>query len=148
MTSKVKYGLQFINTIGCVGSTIYQLTQQNIEVYYLIITNGDKGCGNPFCANWTIQQISAQRMQVRFKIYKILNRQEQYNAAAIIGVPASRITFLGYEDSMLTAYPEQDPRRDIVTAIRSIRPDVVMSWYPYPNFAMLPAQGISVLHTL
>lgn len=42
---------------------------------------------------------------------------------------------------MLTSYPEQDPRRDIVTAIRSIRPDVVMTWYPFPNFAMLPSLG-------
>jgi LmbE family N-acetylglucosaminyl deacetylase len=42
---------------------------------------------------------------------------------------------------MLTSYAEEQPRRDLVAAIRSIKPDVVMTWYPYPNFNMPPSEG-------
>ncbi len=35
---------------------------------------------------------------------------------------------LDYEDAMLPSYPETEPRRDLITAIRSIKPDVVFTW--------------------
>jgi len=114
---------------GCIGGTVSMLTDQGTNVYYLIITNGDKGCGAPFCMNWTSQHISYQRSL------------EALDGAAELKVPPTQVIQLDYEDSMLTSYAEQDPRQQIVQQIRTIQPDVVLTWYPYPNFELLPSKG-------
>jgi len=48
---------------------------------------------------------------------------------------------IDYEDGMLTSYPEVEPREVLVKQIRTIQPDVVLTWYPYPNFALQPSLG-------
>jgi len=111
---------------ACAGGLIASLTSQNIPVYYVILTNGDKGCSNPICQDWSPEQIAYTR------------QQEAINAAAVLRVPASQVTLLDYEDAMLTSYPEQQPRQDLVYHIRRIQPTVVMAWNPFPNFKLLP----------
>jgi len=100
----------------------------------LIVTNGDKGCGNlTLCGDWSPEQIAFTR------------RQEAFNAAAIYSIPETNVILLDYEDSMLTSYHDEDVRSQIVSHIRTIKPTVVMSWYPYPNFQMRPSLGWSDL---
>jgi LmbE family N-acetylglucosaminyl deacetylase len=114
---------------ACAGGLIASLTAQQTNVYYLITTNGDKGCSNQFCLNWTSEQIAVQRMG------------EAVAAAQILGVPSQNVILLDYEDGMMTSYPEVEIRSQIVGYIRSIKPSVVMTWYPYPNFLLVPSQG-------
>jgi len=130
---------------GAMGGTVAQLAALNAELFYLIITNGDKGCQNTdLCGNWTSAQIGYQRYQ------------EAINAAAVFGIPAANVVELTYEDAMVTAYPEvqcaQDLvgifdsvrcvaqiRTDMIHYIRKWKPDVMMTWYPYPDFQLQPA---------
>eukprot|EP00026_Physarum_polycephalum_P019560 Phypoly_transcript_21628.p1 GENE.Phypoly_transcript_21628~~Phypoly_transcript_21628.p1 ORF type:complete len:213 (+),score=31.09 Phypoly_transcript_21628:67-639(+) len=78
--------------------------------------------------NYTREQIAAVR------------QQEQINAAAYFNIPASHILFTGYEDTMVTAYPEQEIRSDMVSYIRQVQPDVIFTWFPYPRLDLLPSQ--------
>eukprot|EP01125_Pyxidicula_operculata_P006256 TRINITY_DN2172_c0_g1_i2.p1 TRINITY_DN2172_c0_g1~~TRINITY_DN2172_c0_g1_i2.p1 ORF type:complete len:164 (+),score=23.69 TRINITY_DN2172_c0_g1_i2:446-937(+) len=39
---------------------------------------------------------------------------------------------------MLTAYPEQEVREKITISIRSKKPDVVITWFPQPDFTAPP----------
>lgn len=109
---------------GCAGGLVSILTSQPNppEIWYVILTNGDKGCANTFCANWSSEQIAYVRSQ------------EAVAAAAVLNVPAQNVILLDYEDGMLTSYPEQDPRQLLVQQIRTHQPNVVFTWYPYPNF--------------
>ncbi|KAH3767201.1 LmbE family protein [Pelomyxa schiedti] len=111
------------------GGLVYLLTQQGKEVFYLIVTNGDKGCSAASCKNWTQAQIAEER------------QKEQIAAGAVLGVPSENIVFLTYEDAMLPSYPHLEVVQDLVLWIRTIKPDVVMSWWPYPSFTLLPSAG-------
>eukprot|EP01113_Clastostelium_recurvatum_P026220 TRINITY_DN3147_c0_g1_i1.p1 TRINITY_DN3147_c0_g1~~TRINITY_DN3147_c0_g1_i1.p1 ORF type:complete len:270 (+),score=44.91 TRINITY_DN3147_c0_g1_i1:172-981(+) len=112
---------------GTCGGTVALMAKFNVEVYYLIVTNGDKGCGVPFCANYTREQIASVR------------QQEQINAAAYLGIPASHITFLSYPDTMVTSFPEQQIRAELVDSIRTIQPNVIFSWFPVPRLDLVPS---------
>jgi len=114
---------------ACAGGLVSLLTAQGTKVSYVIVTNGDKGCGAAFCLNWSSEQIALTRSQ------------EAVAAALVLGVTASQVTLLDYEDAMVTSYPEQQIRENLVTSIRQIKPDVVMTWFPYPNFNLQPSQG-------
>ncbi len=115
---------------ACAGGLVTLLAAQSTEVYFLIITNGDKGCGNPaMCGNWTSAQIAVERAT------------EAVNAARVMGVDPSHVTLLDYEDGMVTSYEEAVLRRDIIQSIRSIQPQVVMSWVPLPNYQLMPSQN-------
>jgi len=115
------------------GGLVALLTAANVEVGFLIVTNGDKGCGSLICTNWTSEQLAVARAQ------------EAVNAAAVLGVPASNVWLLDYEDGMVTSYPEQQIREDLVTKMREWMPHVVMSWYPFPRYELLPSLGWSDL---
>jgi len=110
------------------GGLVYQLTQLGIHVFYLIITNGDKGCGNPMCFDINSQSLA----QIRYK--------EAINAASLLGVNESSVIQLDYEDAMLESYHELQVREDIVRALRQYQPHIVMTWFPYPQFSLLPSQ--------
>jgi len=112
---------------ACAGGLISILTSHKPnppEISYVILTNGDKGCGASFCKNWTSEHIAFARSQ------------EAINAAAVLKVPASNVVLLDYEDTMLPSYPEQQPRRDLIQQIRKFRPNAIFTWYPYPNWAL------------
>jgi len=114
---------------ACAGGTVRQLTAQGTRVVYLIATNGDKGCAADFCANWTAERIAYQR------------QQEAINAAAVLGVKASDVVLLDYEDAMLTSYPEVQVRQQVIAVIRRFQPHVVMTWFGYPIFSLQPSAG-------
>lgn len=94
------------------GGLIAQLTAQGTTVYYMILTNGDKGCGNPKCENWTSEQIAVVRYN------------ETLNAAKVLGVPAENVLLLDYEDGMMVTYPEIQIIQTMVTILRQIKPNV------------------------
>jgi len=114
---------------GSVGGTVALLTQAGVQVYYLIITNGDKGCGTTFCENYTCAQIGAVR------------QSEQIAAAKYLGVPEANVVMLEYGDAMVESYPEQQIRADMISYIRQIQPFAIFTWFPYPNFNLQPSQG-------
>jgi len=109
------------------GGLVPLLVKQGTEVEYAIVTNGDKGCGNAMCLNWTSPQIAAAR------------EVEAVQAAAVLGVPADHVVLFNYEDAMVTSYDEAQIREDLVREIRRYGADIVMSFYPYPSFSLLPS---------
>jgi len=113
---------------GTVGGTVALLTDQGTELFYLIVTNGDKGCSNPICSNWTTEQIADARYH------------EALNAAKVLGVPSSNVQLLDYEDCQTSLFQEQI-LENIVQNIRKWQPDVIMSWFPSPNYELQPSAG-------
>jgi LmbE family N-acetylglucosaminyl deacetylase len=105
------------------------LIQTLTDVHYIIVTNGDKGCGAAFCANFTVSELATTR------------QAEQLAAAKVLNVKAQNVVFLGYEDAMVVSTPEVEIKMDVIAAIRRIQPDVVMSWFPYPSFNLMPSAG-------
>jgi LmbE family N-acetylglucosaminyl deacetylase len=55
-----------------------------------------------------------------------IRRAEQRAACTMLGV--SEVLFLGYDDGQLM--PTLDLRRDLVRAIRQVKPEVVITWDP------------------
>ena len=110
---------------GCAGGLVQTLT----DVHYVIVTNGDKGCGAAFCENYTVSELATTR------------QAEQVAAAKVLSVKPENVVFLGYEDAMVVSTPEVQIKMDLIAAIRRIRPDVVMSWLSYPSFQLLPSAG-------
>lgn len=84
---------------------------EGAEVYYLVLTNGDKGSSDP----------AADPAALRAE-----RQDEQRAAAKVLGV--KEVIFKDYEDGMLTV--SADVKRDIVRVIRTIRPDVVVTFDP------------------
>lgn len=80
-------------------------------VYYLVLTNGSKGSAD---------------MSIRPEALVALRRQEQREAASILGV--NDVFFYDYEDGTLEC--NQDVKRDIVRIIRRLRPDTVFTMDP------------------
>ena len=99
--------------------------------------------------NWTSERIAYQR------------QQEAINGAAVVGVKAADVVLLvpapspssfqciclncwklqDYEDGMLTSYPEVEVREQVVSVIRQYQPHVVLTWFGYRAFSLLPAEG-------
>jgi LmbE family N-acetylglucosaminyl deacetylase len=112
---------------GTSGGLVKLMTEAGISVHYIIVTNGDKGCANAFCANYTSQEIAVARYQ------------EQINAGIVLGVPAANITMLDYEDCFsLNHVPDVEVTMEVVTLLRKINPDAVFTWYGYPLFSLMP----------
>jgi len=113
----------------CSGGLVSLLTQQGTEVAYTIVTNGDKGCGNPFCQNYTSKELTMVRAG------------EAMAAAKLLGVDEANLHLLDYQDAQVTSYSEEQIRKELVRIIRAFEPFAVMSWYPYPRFELLPSEG-------
>lgn len=114
---------------GTMGGTVALLTTHHTEVFFLIITNGNKGCSNTMCKDWSSAQIAAQR------------RIEAVNAARILGVPESNVVMLAYDDAQLTSYPHAEVKASVLAAIRRVKPQIIMTWWPYPRFELKPSLG-------
>eukprot|EP01114_Cavostelium_apophysatum_P004150 TRINITY_DN1431_c0_g1_i1.p1 TRINITY_DN1431_c0_g1~~TRINITY_DN1431_c0_g1_i1.p1 ORF type:complete len:269 (-),score=32.56 TRINITY_DN1431_c0_g1_i1:298-1104(-) len=108
------------------GGTVALLTEQGSEVFYMIVTNGDKGCDNPICENATSVEIAAMR------------ELEAIQAALILGVPKANVILLDYEDAMVPTYPQVQIETQLIAHIRSIQPFAVFTWFPYPDFKLQP----------
>ena len=116
--------------VASAGGLAYALSAQSTEVFALVITNGDKGCGNEgVCGNKTNEELADIRVQ------------EQINAGAILNIPQENFFFLGYEDCEMKLASRVNISKDIVTNIRSYKPDIVMTWDPAPHFNMIPSEG-------
>lgn len=111
------------------GGTV-ALLQGIADIHLLILTNGDKGCGNDLiCGNSTNEEIA------------VIREEEQRQSAAILGIPPENIDFLGYEDCELSSYPQQDIQKKLVAIIREKQPQIVFTWDPSPKFEMIPSDG-------
>lgn len=95
---------------GMAGS-VATWAAQGADIYYLILTNGNKGSADH----------AAQP-----KALTECRRQEQREAARICGV--KDVYFCDYEDGLLEVTPEV--KKDIVRVIRRVRPEVVMAMDP------------------
>lgn len=93
------------------GGTVAAWAASGAAVYYLILTNGNKG--------------SAER-SADPKALTEIRRAEQRAAARVLGV--KNVLFLDYEDGMLAC--DTDVKRDIVRVIRRIRPGLVITTDP------------------
>jgi len=97
------------------GATLAKWARAGREIHYLLLTCGDKGSDNPdvtpemLCANRTV---------------------EQRAAANVIG--AKEVVFLDYHDGELAN--TRDVQRDIVRAIRRVKPHIVVTCDPTALF--------------
>ena len=112
------------------GGLVTRLHDIGATVHLLIMTNGDKGCSNDeICGNVS----NSELVEIR--------KQEQYRSAEVLRIPLNNIYFLEYEDVILKTYSRSEISQKIVTLIRSVKPDVVMTWDPAPHFNMIPSEG-------
>ncbi len=104
---------------GC-GGTLAKWAATGTVVHHLVCTDGSKGTWNP---DADIPALIASR------------QAEQRNAAAALGATGS-VTFLGYVDGELEHSKEAIDR--IALAIRTIKPDVVLSHDPWKRYRLHP----------
>lgn len=104
---------------GC-GGTLAKWAANGAIVHHLVCTDGSKGTWNP---NADIEALVASR------------QVEQRNAATALGASGS-VTFLGYVDGELEHSKEVIDR--IALAIRTIKPDVVLSHDPWKRYRLHP----------
>lgn len=97
------------------GGTIAQWSDKGIAISYCVCTNGDQGGVDP----------NVPRSQM-----PKIRQQEQRDAGAVLGV--SDIHFLNYVDGHLQATIEL--RKDIVRAIRKVRPQRMVIQNPERNW--------------
>jgi LmbE family N-acetylglucosaminyl deacetylase len=98
------------------GATLARWARAGHEIHYFLLTCGDKGYND-------IQATSEEICRSR--------HAEQNAAAAIIGVKS--VQFLDLEDGFLV--PSIDLRREVVRAIRQIKPDILVTCDPAHLFA-------------
>ena len=98
---------------GCGGSVAHWVADGR-EVFYCVITNGNRGSDDPAM---TPERLAAIR------------EDEQRAAARALGV--TDVLFLGYPDGELE--DTREARRDVVRAIRRFRPDRVVNQNPFPS---------------
>ncbi len=114
---------------GSSGGLISLLNGKS-EVYSMILTNSNKGCSNELiCANATTADIA------------LIRQNEQFNSAAILGIPKENFVFLNYDDCLLNTYLSNDLEQQIVAHIRKIQPHVVLTWDPTSYYDMIPSEG-------
>ncbi|RAQ95827.1 PIG-L deacetylase family protein [Thermogemmatispora tikiterensis] len=102
------------------GGTIARLVQEDHVVHYLIVTHGEKGSDDP--------QMTPERL-------RLLRKQEQQAAAQLLGVQT--VTFLeGYVDGVVTA--SLALREALVRFLRTIRPEVVLTFDPWKRYELHP----------
>lgn len=93
------------------GGTCASWAAQGTDVYYLIMTNGNKGSADP---TEDLEQLKETR------------RDEQRAAARLLGV--KEVFFLDYDDGCLEA--SMAVKKDIARVIRQTKPEVVITFDP------------------
>ena len=93
------------------GGTVARWASEGREIYYCLLTRGDKGADDPGVD-------PAELAETR--------EREQRAAAKVLGV--REVSFLNYEDGNLTA--DLPTRKDVVRVIRTVRPDIVVTCDP------------------
>lgn len=100
------------------GGSIAKWTKEGARVYFLILTNGNKGSNDT-------KMTSEKLAKVR--------RAEQLTAAKILGV--EKVFFLNYEDCELE--PSMAVKKDVVKVIRQVKPDTVLTFDPQMRYSLL-----------
>jgi len=98
------------------SGTVAKWAASGCDVYYLILTNGNKGSSNP-------NAVPSELTELR--------REEQRAAAKLLGV--KEVFFCDYEDGLLEV--SSDVKRDIIRAIRRLQPEVVLTMDPTVLYA-------------
>lgn len=112
---------------GC-GGTLAKWSAAGAVVHHLVCTDGSKGTWNP---DADVAELVAAR------------QTEQKNAASALGATGT-VSFLGYVDGELEHSREAVDR--IALAIRTIRPDVVLSHDPWKRYRLHPDHRITGLN--
>jgi LmbE family N-acetylglucosaminyl deacetylase len=99
---------------GC-GGSVARWVAEGREVSYCILTSGNRGSDDP--------AMTPERLAV-------IRREEQQAAAQALGV--REVHFCGYPDGELE--DTREARRDVVRAIRRLRPDRLVTQNPFPSF--------------
>lgn len=53
----------------------------------------------------------------------------------------TQVNFYDFEDGMLTSYPEVVVREKVTVAVRSFKPHIVLTFFPYPDFSAPPLKA-------
>jgi len=93
------------------AGTFAAWASQGAKIYYLVLTNGNKGSAD---------------LAADPKALTELRRQEQRDAAKLLG--AEDVFFCDYNDGELMV--SMDVKRDIARAIRKVKPDTVITMDP------------------
>jgi LmbE family N-acetylglucosaminyl deacetylase len=93
------------------GGTVARWTSEGREVYYCLLTRGDKGADEPGTDPVALAET---------------REREQRAAASVLGV--KYVEFLDYEDGNLVA--DLETRKSVVRVIRTVRPDIVITCDP------------------
>ena len=101
------------------GGTVARLVQEDRELTYVIVTNGNKGSAD---RSATPEQLTAIR------------EEEQRRAARVLGV--GHVQSLGYEGGELE--DTRDLRRDVAREIRRWRPDLIITLNPHRTYNNFP----------
>jgi LmbE family N-acetylglucosaminyl deacetylase len=104
---------------GC-GATLARWASEGCTVHLLVLTDGSKGSWDP--AHDTSALVATRQ-------------DEQRAAARALGV-VDDVRFLGRVDGELEAGVAE--RREVVTAIREVRPDVVLGHDPWKRYRLHP----------
>jgi LmbE family N-acetylglucosaminyl deacetylase len=104
---------------GCAG-TVAGWTGRGVEVHYIVCTDGEQGSADP-----TVDPIEL----------RAIRRREQQGACTILGV--AKLDFLGRPDGSLV--PDMGLRSELVRAIRTFRPDLVVCQNAVRNYGFLGA---------
>jgi LmbE family N-acetylglucosaminyl deacetylase len=98
---------------GC-GGTVARWIDEGDQVFYCIMTNGNRGSGDP--------SMTPERLAT-------IREAEQRAAARALGV--SEVRFLGHPDGELE--DTREARREVVRAIRHFRPHRLVAQNPFPT---------------
>ncbi|MFM2046935.1 MAG: hypothetical protein RL383_1012 [Actinomycetota bacterium] len=104
---------------GC-GGTLAKWAAAGAEIHHLVCTDGSKGTWNPDADTVAL----------------VATRQDEQRAAAAALGATGIVSFLGYVDGDLEHSREVTER--IALAIRTIRPDVVLSHDPWKRYRLHP----------
>jgi LmbE family N-acetylglucosaminyl deacetylase len=98
-----------------VAGTLAAWTAAGCRVTYVVCTDGNTGTHEPGMTRERLADI---------------RRAEQRAACEVLGV--QEVIFLGYDDGQLQ--PTLELRRELVRAIRRVKPEVVITWDPTQLF--------------
>jgi LmbE family N-acetylglucosaminyl deacetylase len=104
------------------GGALAFFVSCNIQVNYLLTTNGDKGWSKNY--NMTSYELAPIR------------QSEQLNAAAVMG--ARNVTFLKQEDGRLEGVDPISLKKNITIAIREYKPDLILTFSPETDYNAFP----------
>ncbi len=102
------------------GATLAKWAAQGCEVSLLVCTDGSKGTWNP---DADLDELVAVR------------QDEQRESARRLGA-SGELVFLGWIDGELESGPE--PRRQVASWIRTLRPDMVLGHDPWRRWRLHP----------